>query len=99
MKCPRDIAKVILEILELGILRIRSAGWAGNSRQCAAEADHIHNLPSLLIDYTPEKLRYYFEAERTSFIVQCAHSSEAEVFQSHWDRLAELLEQQSVSSS
>ena len=65
MQCPPEIAELVSEILRLGILRIRNL-----SRQdadfCFLEADHLHNLPSLLLDYSQERLDYYWYAERVS---------------------------------
>jgi hypothetical protein len=62
------------------------AGWDGDAGRAAVEADHLHNLPGLLSDFSPVRLRYYLEAE-----VPCyrsygvpAHFS----FQEQWDRLA-----------
>jgi hypothetical protein len=39
-----------------------------------AEADHLHNLPQLLADYHPDRLRYYWDIERPSFIKQVPES-------------------------
>jgi hypothetical protein len=72
MSCPPETAEVLLQILMIGILRIRALGWAGFARRCAVEADHIHNLPELLRDYSDDRLRYYWEAERPAFISQSA---------------------------
>src|SRR3954447_20189663 len=68
MTCPPDVARVILQILQVAVLRIRAGGWGGDSSRCAAEADHVHNLPALLIAYSDELLRLYWQVERPSFI-------------------------------
>ena len=81
MNCPPAIAEVLLQILHEGLLRIRSSGWQNDVARCAREADHLHNLPSLLSNYSPERLRYYWEAERTG----------VEPFAAHWARLEQLL--------
>ncbi|HMC66426.1 MAG TPA: hypothetical protein VKI65_15940 [Gemmataceae bacterium] len=70
MTCPPEIAEIIAEIIKSGVLRIRSAGWSGDANRCATEADHIHNLPSILNHYSTEALRYYWEIERPAFISQ-----------------------------
>ena len=59
MHCPAEIAEVILPILQYGLIRVRAFAWQGQAELCAVEADHIHNLPDLLADYTPQKLYYY----------------------------------------
>src|SRR5690242_16044628 len=61
MTCPPGVAEIVLEILTMGLLRIRMAGWSGEGRICASEADHLHNLPELLSAYSPERLSYYWE--------------------------------------
>jgi hypothetical protein len=68
MNCPPAIAEVLLDILRQGILRARVAGWSGDGDRCAVEADHIHNLPDLIQNFSPERLRYYWDAERSSFM-------------------------------
>ncbi|HKI32077.1 MAG TPA: hypothetical protein VKA46_09425 [Gemmataceae bacterium] len=67
MTCPPAVAEILLEMLRHGLLRTRAAGWSGDADRCAAEADHFHNLPDLLRDYSPERLRYYWDAERSAF--------------------------------
>jgi len=66
MQCPPEIAEIICEILRVGILRIRNLD-SQDAKLCFFEADHLHNLPSLLMDYSQEKLDYYWYAERVSF--------------------------------
>ena len=67
MECPPRIARILLEIIRLGILNARAASWAGDVKRCEAETDHIHNLPALLLEYRPELLRYYLDAERAGY--------------------------------
>jgi hypothetical protein len=64
MKCPETIAEVVLEIITIGLLRVRHHAAAGDSHRCLIEADHIHNLPNLLANYSPELLRFYWTVER-----------------------------------
>ncbi len=70
MDCPPEIAEIILKILGTGLLRIRSLAWAGQSGLCAVEADHIHNLPDLLSNFSREMLSYYWDVERASYLAQ-----------------------------
>ena len=89
MSCPPEIAEVILEILQTGLLGIRALGWSGNSAACAGEADHLHNLPRLLSDYSPALLRYYWEVERPAY---CSRSEgNPAAFASAWEHLHHLL--------
>jgi hypothetical protein len=67
MKCPDAIAEIILEILRTGLLNIRYQAASGMPERCVIEADHIHNLPTLLSRYSPDLLRFYLEVEREAF--------------------------------
>src|SRR5438105_6141215 len=88
MTCPPEIASLLLEILKTGILRIRSAAWSGDAGRCAIEADHIHNLADLLLNYSPELLNFYWEIGRPSFIDQ-SPAAELVSFQPLWAKLAD----------
>jgi len=63
MNCPNQVAAVVLEILRQSMLNIRSAAHQGDTEQCFQEADHVHNLPSLLASFSEEKLKYYWAVE------------------------------------
>ena len=81
-----DTTRIVLEILQLGTLRIRSLGWAGNARRCAIEADHLHNLPALLLSPSPALLRYYWEAEKPAF-EDASDDADLAMFRPLWDEL------------
>jgi hypothetical protein len=88
MQCPPEIAEIVAEILTTGLLRIRALGWNGNNAErCAIEADHLHNLPRLLIDFQMGLLDYYWTAERLSFI-QRSSREEVEGFEPLWKALS-----------
>jgi hypothetical protein len=86
MACPPKIADILLEIVKLGVLRVRAAGWSNDAKRCALEADHIHNLPDLLSNFSCDRLAYYWDAERPSFIQQST-SEDLAVFEPLWDKL------------
>jgi hypothetical protein len=92
MTCPNPIAEVVLDILRQGLLVCRAAGWAGNAEQCARTADHLHNLPDLLADYSPEKLTYYWDVERPSFAARCEHEQLLR-WEQQWQRLRPFAEE------
>ena len=85
MPCPPDVAATLLEILSQGLLRARAAGWAGDAAGAAAEADHVHNLPGLLADYSQERLWCYWDVERPAFSDRAADRAAA--FRPLWERL------------
>ena len=95
MKCPEEIAEILAEILAAGLLRIRAAGSSGDTARCAAEADHLHNLPALLHKYRPELLAHYWDVERTAFIRQNTSVS-MEPFEGLWRRLEKCLPQREI---
>lgn len=88
MTCPPDVAEILLEIINRGILRARAAGWSNDAGRCGLEADHIHNLPALVQNWLPDLLRYYWEAEKPSF-VQRAEAAKISVqeFEPLWQKL------------
>lgn len=92
MTCPTPIAELMLEIIQVGILNARSAGWSANAERAAAEADHFHNLPDLLIEYLPNKLEYYWRVERPSYIRHCALLGfPTTLFEAIWKRLSDVM--------
>ncbi len=91
MNCPPELAEVVLDLLQTGLLRIRGSGWRNDADRCAVEADHLHNLPALLGNYSPDLLRYYWETERPSYLHQIGLDSAA-AFADHWKRLEFLMQ-------
>jgi hypothetical protein len=86
MNCPPDVAAIVLDILGQGLLQARAAGWSGDAARAAVEADHVHNLPNLLADYSPAALRYYWDAERAAYLARATPDSAA-AFRPLWERL------------
>jgi hypothetical protein len=85
MQCPQELSEVLLEMLRIGLLRVRAAAWSGRADVCAVEADHLHNLPELLSDFSLEKLQYYMHAEKPGYISQCsALKAGVEDFEPMW---------------
>jgi hypothetical protein len=64
--------EVYLDILSCGLLWIRNAGHSGYARACEIEADHLHNIPSLVGEDNELRHEYYFETERTSYLERIA---------------------------
>ena len=95
MNCPPDIAEVILEILHLGTLRIRLFAGVRQSQKCFIEADHLHNLPHLLMDYHPERLGFYWRTERRSFMRQVPEEERRDL-EPLWKRLESLIERHGI---
>lgn len=98
MKCPDDIAGVLLRILYAALLRIRQFGREGLADECEAEADHVHNLPSLLEDYSPNVLEFYWNVERVSFLERRQGQSLGQ-FQEEWRNLHRLMSEHGILKS
>ncbi len=92
MMCPSPIAEVLLDILHHGLLACRAAGWAGHAERCAMDADHLHNLPDLIADYSADRLQYYWDVERPSFAARC-DPGELRFWEEQWERLRPFVEQ------
>lgn len=90
MKNDDEIKGVLLNILQIGLLRIRVLGWNGSGDQCGVEADHLHNLPQLIQSPDAERLLYYYNIERPAFLSRTI--SNADQFKSSWDHLAQLID-------
>jgi hypothetical protein len=98
MNCPHEIAPILIQIIQDGILRTRSRGWAGDAPRCAIEADHIHNLPALLEGYSPDLLRFYWEVERPTFIRQ-SEGVDLRNFEILWQELGRYVPHASAATS
>jgi hypothetical protein len=97
MSCPIVVSETLLSILETGLPRIRSLAWSGGAERIALEADHIHNLPRLLADYSPDRFRHYRDVERPSYIDQTP-ADQLEALDPFWERLRPYAEPLSAPS-
>jgi hypothetical protein len=80
----------ILEVLRIGLLRIRTHANAGDAEACFIEADHLHNLPGILkAERCDELLDYYYKIERPAFLARV--KSNADHFQAPWSELAKAI--------
>jgi hypothetical protein len=80
--------ETLLHVLSKGLLRIRAEGFSGRANQCAIDADHLHNLPSLVLQPSLQPLSYYLDVTRIAFIKSVRDTSEFEV---DWKRLEAVL--------
>ncbi len=87
MRCPAEMTDLITSAINTGLLRIRSLAWQGETERCGVEADHIHNLPHLLVDYSPEKLAYYWNVERPAYMGRVPDAELAE-WEPVWQRMS-----------
>ena len=86
MDCPREVASILLEIMYVGILNARVAGWSGDAARAAHEADHIHNLPELISHYSPALLQFYWDVSKSHYLARRT-SAAGMPFELLWERL------------
>lgn len=85
-----EINRILLDILRVGLLRIRAYGNLGLAEACSVEADHLHNLPALIGSLSRELLLFYFNVERPAFLN--ATTANVDEFQRLWDQLGRLIQ-------
>lgn len=56
------------QLLEHGLLRLRDSAVLGYLQYCAVEAEHLHNIPSLIGETNEHRHRYYFDQERDYYL-------------------------------
>lgn len=66
------------EILRWGLLAIREAAYAGKTTVCEVEADHFHNLPSLLDEPNEARHHCYIGQERSYYLERVDQLGDAE---------------------
>jgi hypothetical protein len=79
VKCPDDIHQQLLKVLSIGIRNIRVCCDRRQYERCGYEANHIHNIPALIEDFTMDKLAYYVEVEAAEYLRQINQGSPSEV--------------------
>lgn len=81
-------SELLLEILQIEILRIRSFAYAGNSLIAASIADHIHNIPEILRSGRLDLVRSYLDADVPSYVLSQGNVS---MLSELWGELRHLL--------
>jgi hypothetical protein len=66
--------QIYIQILQYGLLSLRNAGLQGMIEYCAIEAEHLHNLPTLIGESNERRHEYYFERERPCYLEQVDRS-------------------------
>ena len=83
--------EILLEILRVGVLNARFAGWKGDAAKAAHEADHVHNLPIIIRNGDKRDLHYYWDAERPAY-QKSADPTFLQMFEPLWGELRQHLE-------
>lgn len=85
--------RIYLQILEFGLVSIRSASYGGDVEYCTIESDHLHNLPSLIGETNEGRHSYYFDVERTSYlkaVAQTSHAQNSNRYKKLWAQLEKI---------
>ena len=67
-KIMTDRDEIYIQILEYGLIALKNAAITGNVKYWATEAEHLHNVPSLIGDSNEFRHRYYFDQERVAYL-------------------------------
>lgn len=86
MTCPPEVAAILGEILTIGLLQIRNG--TPDLGRMQAEADHLHNLPRLLVDFDPDCLCFYWDAERPCYLRAIGSARASQAMEELWRQLA-----------
>jgi len=73
-------------ILGFGLLAIRAAACRGDATVCEIEADHLHNIPSLLDEPDQARHLYYVQAERPDYLDRIREHADRNYLNSTVDR-------------
>jgi hypothetical protein len=57
-----------LELLHRGLVLVRNFAHSGTVELCRIEADHLHNIPTLLYEENEHRHEYYIRSERMLFL-------------------------------
>ena len=92
MNKPQDteVKTAIANILKASLLRIRLEGAMGNHKICEIEADHVHNLPDLLLNFSDHLLAFYYNVERKAYLNQIG-GKHPPIYDPDWAVIAERL--------
>lgn len=83
------IEELLLKIIEVGLLRIRVLGFDGRARECAVEADHLHNIPTAIMLHSDALVKAYIDTDVPCLRSNCTWSLEE--FAPLWQQLESAL--------
>jgi hypothetical protein len=67
-----------LDLLHRGLVQLRNFAHGGNAELCRIEADHLHNIPSLLYEDNEHRHEYYIRGERGLYLQRLREVGAAE---------------------
>jgi hypothetical protein len=93
MNTPPIVQASLLKILGFGLLNIRHHAELKNSERCAIEANHLHNIPGLLENFSIDLLKFYVDIEKPQYARETNDQVLAEI-RSAWAELTDWLSKQ-----
>ena len=78
---PTEVRDALLEMLRVGLLRVRSLSEAERASDCFNEANHLHNIPGIVKADSAPALRYYWKVERAEYL---ASGGDSRAFEDLW---------------
>ena len=88
------VLKAFEQILRDGLLQIRGAT---SLPFCHHEADHLHNIPALIVNPLQGLIKSYFAAERPAYLKRLSPEAKLSAEQHYgkqWQIIAEYLDQE-----
>lgn len=76
---PREQA--YLDLLARGLVLLRNYAHGGNTELCRIEADHLHNIPTLLHEANENRHEYYIRGERQFYLQRLRNLVATEYFE------------------
>jgi hypothetical protein len=67
-----------LDLLDRGLVLLRNLAGAGDTALCRIEADHLHNIPSLLHEGNERRHAFYIRQERELYLRRLRERGAAE---------------------
>jgi hypothetical protein len=96
MNTPPIVQASLLTILKFGLLNIRYHAERKSSERCAIEANHLHNIPGLLENFSIDLLKFYIDIEMPQYVRETDDRILAEI-RSAWVGLHKWLSESSHS--
>ena len=89
MSDKEELRSILLDLLQVGLLRIRVWGWNGRVEECAAEADRLHDVPDMIREMDVETIRRFYDFELRHFAENTATRG---FYEADWKRLGVVLD-------
>lgn len=64
---PQNCPEAYMEILKWGLIAIRDSAYNGKARLCEIEAEHLHNIPTLIWETNEKRHLCYLQQERSYY--------------------------------